>query len=80
MFDMSLFACGRLYQGLDPERFSDKCQRRGEILMCWLPYLPICSLRSKRFSASSSRKLGREQKKKRNDGGGGGGGERRKNF
>ena len=31
----------------------------------------ICSLRSKRFLASSSRKLGREQKK-RNDGGGGG--------
>ena len=31
---MSLFACGRLYQGLDTERFSDKCQRRGEILMC----------------------------------------------
>ena len=45
----------------------------------------VISLRSKRFSASSSRKLGREQKrkkkrKKKNDGGGGGGGggERRK--
>ena len=32
---------------------------------------PIVSLRSKRFLASSSRELGREQKK-RNDGGGGG--------
>ena len=30
---VSLFACGRLYQGLDTERFSDKCQRRREILM-----------------------------------------------
>ena len=32
----------------------------------------IYSLRSKRFLASSSRKLGGEQIKKRNDGGGGG--------
>ena len=39
------------------------------------------SLRSKRFRASSSRTLGREQKKKkRNDGGGGGGGEGRKRL
>ena len=37
MFIMSLFVCGHLYQGLDPERFSDKCQRRGEILMCLAP-------------------------------------------
>ena len=36
------------------------------------------SLRSKRFRASSSRTLGREQKKKRNDGNGGG--ERRKRL
>ena len=35
-------------------------------------FLVHVSLRSKRFLASSSRKLGREQKKKRNDGGGGG--------
>ena len=31
---VSLFAWGRLYQGLDTERFSDKCERRREILMC----------------------------------------------
>ena len=35
------------------------------------PFKAMCSLRSKRFRASSSRALGREQKK-RNDGGGGG--------
>ena len=39
MFIMSLFACGGLCQGLDPERFSDKCQRRGEILMCFAALL-----------------------------------------
>ena len=31
---MSLFPCGSVHQGLDPERFSDECRGRGEICMC----------------------------------------------
>ena len=31
---MSLFSCGSIHQGLDPERFSDECGGRGEIYMC----------------------------------------------
>ena len=31
---MSLFSCGSVHQGLDPERFSDECGGRGEIYMC----------------------------------------------
>ena len=36
--------------------------------VCWLGFFPNISLRSKRFLASSSRKLGREQKKKERTG------------
>ena len=31
---MSLFACGRIHQGLDPERFTDESLGRCEIYMC----------------------------------------------
>ena len=30
---MSSFACGRIHQGLDPERFSDESQGRRKIYM-----------------------------------------------
>ena len=34
IFSMSLFACRSIYQGLDPERFSDESRGRRESCVC----------------------------------------------
>lgn len=40
---MSLFACGIIHQGLNPERFSKECRGRREagFICVWALYLPI---------------------------------------